>query len=194
MPTKRNSAPFVTPMYRQQRLVTVLNRFVVVSPLAYALLDYSNRKKYLIDVPVVGVAMASEIWHYLLYDEGWSNETLSNVRELFNCFRVSYSSYNVYEHWKPVMYALAMPAVIMGAREESWFNVVYATDGLNVSHGQLFFLRLGDARCDEMHAWGHYLNFIVQHTSNFAQTFSCPVGSPMTRGACPLLFLQHVIG
>ncbi|KAH9381210.1 hypothetical protein HPB48_003187 [Haemaphysalis longicornis] len=156
--------------------VYVSHGWLVVTPLAYALVNESNRQKNLMDLPVVGVRIAKALWAYVFDKENsWLAALLG--KETSSCPHDGNESLT----WRKqaLETALALRTALSALDRRGWTTPTNASvQWQYVTNAEIFFLRIGNPLCDSNDgSVDRMLNLVLQRNPEFSHAFNCIGGS-----------------
>ncbi|KAH7963724.1 hypothetical protein HPB52_022462 [Rhipicephalus sanguineus] len=116
--------PGVRHLFRRE--VIRRDNVVFVPSNLYMLLKINASARRAVNIPAIGVGMATELWSFLLEKTTWTKETLSNIEARRTCFRTIEPSNHSEEDergWlKAFSLSLGFASVIDPERQEGWGN------------------------------------------------------------------------
>ncbi|KAH7971335.1 hypothetical protein HPB49_022108 [Dermacentor silvarum] len=163
-----------------------------VHPGYYLSLRQASKWLPLIHFPKLGAALAAFMWHAVLYERDWSPNTTSKIRGFTKCFGSKYLGKVRLEESEEMIAAsaLALGSMKRASREDDLSYIpVEVTEGLFLSHAQLFYLNWALSNClyDGSAGKDVAVNIPATYTGDFRLAFGCSAGSYMAYGNwCPL--------
>ncbi|KAL1454682.1 hypothetical protein MTO96_043725 [Rhipicephalus appendiculatus] len=158
------------------------DNIVFVTSNLYMLLKINESASRSVDIPAIGVGMASEVWSFLLEKTTWSQETLINIEAQSTCFRTSepsnHSETNDRGWLKTFSLSLGFASVIDPERQEGWGNS-HTVGKVTMTEGQLCYLMWVYNHCDSFMRLlsEEGINRAVKNSPTFVKAFGCRDGT-----------------
>ncbi|KAH8029686.1 hypothetical protein HPB51_002708 [Rhipicephalus microplus] len=148
----------------------------------YAILQQPVERTVALDVSLLGVDMAYQLWSFLL-EQPWPPETSCSIEAYKSCFNGS----GIADSLKTAATALGVVSAVDAMMAVDW-NVLRSVNGTEASVGRLVYLMWAYDRCDPLPIMGPSVdvNMVLRNSPAFRTTFSCPHQTPMAQRKCCL--------
>ncbi|CAN7937273.1 unnamed protein product [Ixodes hexagonus] len=144
----------------------------------YLMLKFESPHNLFLNLPVVGVRLARELWSFLFETLSWANDTKKNIERYHRCFESSYSAWSMNSTTRrhAQMIAAAVTTTLGVVAKSEWIQVKQVSKSVRMSRGQLFYLTLADSLCGDalFQAPQEDVNIFAENTPDFSRVFGCP--------------------
>lgn len=156
----------------------------------YMLLKTNGSSSSPMNIPAIGIAMAMEVWSFLLEKITWSEETLANIQARRKCFRGTQRENQSEEYdriWlKALSLSLGFTSVVDPQRQQGWRNI-HTVGRMTFTEGQLYYLLWMNSHCDSIIRFlpKEDINRALRNSPTFLDAFQCHDGAmPLTNSTC----------
>ncbi|KAL1477300.1 hypothetical protein MTO96_035840, partial [Rhipicephalus appendiculatus] len=141
----------------------------------YAIVQQRVQRTVALDVPVLGVDMAYQLWSFLL-EQSWSPETKHGIETYKACF----NGYENVDYLKTADTTLGVVSAIDATAELDW-NVIRNVNGTETTIARLVYLMWAYDKCAPLQFMGAPVdvNMVVRNSPAFRDAFACPKSSAM---------------
>ncbi|KAK8758545.1 hypothetical protein V5799_003823 [Amblyomma americanum] len=153
----------------------------------YVLMNLNLSRNPALDLPVLGVDMAAQLWSFLL-ESSWPNETQKNIDDRLTCFRQThFNGIDSGDYLTTATAALGVVSAFNAMMPPEW-DLVSRLNYTDISLGRLVFLMWVYDKCAALPRLMAPLdvNVALRNSRNFRAAFGCSEQSPMSEPLCCL--------
>ncbi|EEC13717.1 hypothetical protein IscW_ISCW011243 [Ixodes scapularis] len=144
----------------------------------YLTLNFESTHRLSLNLPVVGVQLARELWSFLFERSSWADETTKNIERYRLCFESSHFSWttnSTARRRRAQMIAAAVATTVGVVEKSDWLEMKRVSASVRMSRGRLFYLALADSLCGDVFrpSAQEDVDTFARNTPDFSAVFGC---------------------